>query len=101
MIFNVDPEETERVLNEWASTSTTPASRRSTLRTVRSRARSSRYARASAPRPRTRRSTIIVPEFVVRRYWHQFLHNQTALAIKGSLLFEPGVVVTSVPYHLR
>ena len=27
--------------------------------------------------------------------------RQTALAIKGALLFEPGVVVTSVPYHLR
>jgi len=45
--------------------------------------------------------TIIVPEFVVAKWYHQFLHNQTALAIKGAMLFEPGVVVTSVPYHLR
>ena len=45
--------------------------------------------------------TIVVPEFVVAKWYHQFLHNQTALAIKGALLFEPGVVVTSVPYHLR
>lgn len=44
--------------------------------------------------------TVVLPEFVVRKRWHQFLHNQTALAIKARLLFEPGVVVTSVPYHL-
>ena len=42
-----------------------------------------------------------VPEFVVRRWWQQILHNQTALFLKGRLLFREGVVVTSVPYHLR
>ena len=35
------------------------------------------------------------------KWYHQFLHNQSALSIKGSLLFEPGAVVTSVPYHLH
>ena len=45
--------------------------------------------------------TVIVPEFVVGKWWHQFLHNQTALAIKAALLFEPDVVLTSVPYHLK
>jgi len=44
--------------------------------------------------------SVIVTEFVVRRWWHQFLHNQTALGIKYALIFEPGIVVTSVPYHL-
>jgi hypothetical protein len=28
------------------------------------------------------------------------LHNQSALRIKAALLFRPGTVVTSVPYHL-
>ena len=45
--------------------------------------------------------TIVVPEFVVAKWYHQFLHNQTALAIKAAMLFEPGVVVTSVPFHLH
>jgi hypothetical protein len=45
--------------------------------------------------------TVIIPEFVVKKWWHQFLHNQTALAIKAALLFEPGVVLTSVPFHLE
>lgn len=44
--------------------------------------------------------TVIIPEFVVRKRRHQILHNQTALVVKRRLLFEPGVVVASVPYHL-
>jgi hypothetical protein len=44
--------------------------------------------------------TVVLPEFVVRSWWEQFLHNQVGLYIKRTLLFEPGVVVTSVPYHL-
>ena len=44
--------------------------------------------------------TIVIPEFVPRRWWHQLLHNQTALAIKGALLFRSGVVVVNVPFHL-
>jgi amino acid transporter len=45
--------------------------------------------------------TVLIPEFVVRRWWEQLLHNQTALFLKGRLLFREGVVVTSVPYHLK
>ena len=40
-------------------------------------------------------------EYVVGRWWEQLLHNQTALRLKGRLLFVPGVMVTSVPYQLR
>lgn len=45
--------------------------------------------------------TVILPEFVPRRWWHHFLHNQTALLLKGALLFRKNVVVIDVPYHLR
>jgi len=44
--------------------------------------------------------TVIVPEFVVRSWWAHLLHNQSALVLKGRLLFRKGTVVTSVPYHL-
>jgi len=44
--------------------------------------------------------TIVLPEFVPARWWHHVFHNQRALLIKGSLLFKPNIVVTSVPYHL-
>jgi hypothetical protein len=44
--------------------------------------------------------TVYIPEYVVGRWWEQLLHNQTALRLKGRLLFMPGVMVTSVPYQL-
>jgi hypothetical protein len=44
--------------------------------------------------------TVVLPEFVVSSWWGQLLHNQTALFLKGRLLFRPHTVVTSVPYHL-
>jgi amino acid transporter len=45
--------------------------------------------------------TVFVPEYVVGRWWENVLHNQSALRIKSRLLFEPGVMVTSVPWQLR
>jgi amino acid transporter len=44
---------------------------------------------------------VYIPEYVVGRWWEQLLHNQTALRLKGRLLFAPGVMVTSVPYQLQ
>jgi hypothetical protein len=45
--------------------------------------------------------TVVIPEFVVKRWWEHLLHNQSALILKGRLLFRRDVVVVSVPYHLR
>ena len=45
--------------------------------------------------------TVYIPEYVVGRWWEQLLHNQTALRIKGRLLFTPGVMVASVAYQLQ
>ncbi|MBI2217996.1 MAG: amino acid permease [Candidatus Rokubacteria bacterium] len=45
--------------------------------------------------------TIVLPEFIPARWWQHLMHNQTALLIKGSLLFRKNVIVTDVPYHLR
>jgi len=45
--------------------------------------------------------TIILPEFIPAKWWQHLLHNQTALLIKGSLLFRKNIIVTDVPYHLR
>jgi hypothetical protein len=44
--------------------------------------------------------SIVIPEYVVGRWWEHVLHNQTALRLKGRLLFEPSVAVTSVPWVL-
>jgi amino acid transporter len=45
--------------------------------------------------------TVVIPEFVVTRWWEQLLHGQSALLLKLALLRTPGVVVTNVPWHLR
>jgi hypothetical protein len=45
--------------------------------------------------------TVFIPEYVVGRWWEHLLHNQSALRLKGRLLFEPGVMVTSVPWQLQ
>jgi amino acid transporter len=44
--------------------------------------------------------TVFIPEYVVGHWWEQLLHNQSALRLKGRLLFMPGVMVTSVPWQL-
>lgn len=43
---------------------------------------------------------VVIPEFIVPHWWQQLLHLQTALLIKGALLFRPNVIVISVPYRL-
>jgi hypothetical protein len=44
--------------------------------------------------------TVVLPELVVAHWWEQLLHSQSALFFKRLLLFEQGVVVTSVPFHV-
>jgi len=99
--FNIDEAETAKIMRDWASTEVSVP-----LELI-----DSPYREVAQPLVRLIRQlrsgsqdtvvTVILPEFVVSKWYHQFLHNQTALAIKGALLFEPGVVVTSVPFHLR
>lgn len=45
--------------------------------------------------------SVIIPEYVVGHWYEHLLHNQSALRLKGLLLFTPGVMVTSVPYQLQ
>ena len=44
---------------------------------------------------------VYIPEYVTRRWWQHFLHNQSALRIKARLLFTPGVVVINLPFLAR
>ncbi len=43
---------------------------------------------------------VFVPEYVVGKWWENLLHNQSALRLKARLLFEPGVMVTNVPWQI-
>jgi len=44
--------------------------------------------------------TVVIPEFVTEKWWTKLLHGHTGFALKFSLLFKKGVVVTNVRYYL-
>ncbi len=44
--------------------------------------------------------TVVLPELVVRRLWHRLLHNGVAPRLRRALRRLPGIVVTTVPFHL-
>ena len=56
-----------------------------------------RGLRRSSPRDLV---VVFIPEYVVTHWWEQVLHNQSALRLKTRLLFQTGVMVTSVPFRL-
>ena len=58
------------------------------------------YVRSIARQSNRDLITIYIPEYVVGKWWEQLLHNQSALRLKGRLLFTPGVMVVSVPWQL-
>lgn len=43
--------------------------------------------------------TVIIPQFIPKKTWHNILHNQSGILIRSSLLFRRNVVVSTVPYH--
>jgi hypothetical protein len=55
--------------------------------------------RLRADRPRDL-VTVFIPEYVMGHWWEQLLHNQSALRLKGRLLYQKGVLVTSVPWQM-
>ena len=101
LTVDVDPEETERLVHRWDE-----AGLSIPLKVVASPYREVtnpildyvRNIRKESPRDVV---TVYIPEYVVGHWWEQILHNQSALRLKGRLLFTPGVMVTSVPYVLQ
>ena len=96
-----DPESTRRLLQEWEARNlgvplkVLHSPYRELVRPV---VEYAREIKAANPRGVV---AVYIPEYVVGRWWEQLLHNQTALRLKGRLLFAPGVMVTSVPYQLQ
>jgi len=45
--------------------------------------------------------TVVVPQFVPARWWHNFLHTQTAFMLRLALIGRKGIVITDVPYHVE
>jgi hypothetical protein len=54
--------------------------------------------RRSSPRELV---VVFVPQYVVGHWWENLLHNQSALRLRTRLQFQPGVMITSVPWQLE
>jgi len=100
LTVSVDPEETQRLVKVWEEADTGVP-----LKVIASPYREVtnpiidyvKNLRRESPRDVV---TVYIPEYVVGHWWEQILHNQSALRLKGRLLFTPGVMVTSVPFPL-
>jgi hypothetical protein len=98
---NVDDADTRRLVREWDKRKI-PVS----LKVVESPYREITkpvldYVRALRRKSPRDVVMVYIPEYVVGHWWEQLLHNQSALRLKGRLLFTPGVMVTSVPFQLQ
>ena len=97
---DVNPAQTEQLQREWATWGgrvelvVLPSPFRSLMEPL------LEYIEQAAAEKSSDYVTVILPEFVPKRWWQHLFHNQTSLLIKGALLFRPNIVVTSVPFHL-
>ena len=98
---SVDPGDSERLASEWARRQipvplkTLDSPYREVTRPILDYVRGLRRA---GPRDLV---VVYIPEYVVGHWWEQLLHNQSALRLKGRLLFTPGVMVANVPWQLE
>jgi len=98
---NVDDADTRKIQEEWEARDITvplvvvDSPYREITRPVIDYVKS---LRKSSPRDVV---TVFIPEYVVGKWFENLLHNQSALRLKGRLLYEPGVMVTSVPWQLN
>lgn len=98
--FGLDPEETEQLGDRWLE-ARVPHPLEIEEAPYRDLGESVvRYIKRFSPDGVDRVVTVVIPEFIVAKQRHQILHGHTALIVKRRLLFEKGVVVVSVPYHL-
>ncbi|MEO6144628.1 MAG: APC family permease [Dermatophilaceae bacterium] len=100
LTVQTSPEETEQLMREWVERdvpvplTVLDSSFRDVTRPV-----IQHIARMRRESPRDVVS-VFIPEYVVGHWWEQVLHNHSALRLKARLLFQPGVMVTSVPFRL-
>ena len=47
------------------------------------------------------RVTVLIPQFIPKKGWHNILHNQSSILIRSILLHRKNVVITTVPYHFK
>jgi amino acid transporter len=95
-----DPAETEALMREWAEReipvplTVLDSPYRDVTRPVLEHVK---HIPRESPRDAV---CVFLPEYVVGHWWEHLLHNQSALRLKARLLFQPGVMVTNVPWQL-
>ncbi len=47
------------------------------------------------------RVTVLIPQFIPKKGWHNMLHNQSSHLIRSFLLYRKNVIVSTLPYHLK
>ena len=45
--------------------------------------------------------TVLIPQFIPKKSWHNFLHNQSSVLLRLYLLYKKNVIVSTVPYRLH
>lgn len=45
--------------------------------------------------------TVLIPQFITKKRWHDVLHNQSSLLLRLYLIYQKNVIVTTVPYRLK
>lgn len=96
----LDPEATERLQAQWQKEAreipfvVLKSPYRSVIRPV------LQYIEDIRQTVHTDLITVVIPEFVTPRWYHSFMHNQTAFMLRAALRFKRNTVITSVRYHL-
>jgi hypothetical protein len=98
LTVRTSPAETEQLMREWVDRDVPLTVLDSSFRDV-TRPVIQHIANLRRESPRDVVS-VFIPEYVVGHWWEHILHNQSALRLKTRLLFQPGVMVTSVPFRL-
>ncbi|MDZ5605900.1 APC family permease [Bacillus pseudomycoides] len=45
--------------------------------------------------------TVLIPQFITKKNWHNILHNQSSVLLRVYLLYKKNVIVTTVRYRFR
>ena len=48
-----------------------------------------------------RAMTVLIPQFITKKRWHDFLHNQSSIMLRLYLLYQKNVIVSTVPYRFK
>ncbi|MEH7331431.1 APC family permease [Neobacillus drentensis] len=47
------------------------------------------------------RVTVLIPQFITKKSWHNILHNQSSFLIRAYLIFKKKVIVSTLPFHFK